>query len=157
MKGLTDIPGILVGHASDYDGLTGCTVVLCEAGAVAGGDIRGSATGTEEWDVLNPMHVTDRIHGVCFAGRSAFGLEAAGGVRRFLEHKGVGFLYTARTFPSCRRRFCSISRSGNRMFVRLVKWAKRLQRRRLIRLWSKARWAREPAQRSGNFLGFGRR
>src|SRR5580658_1227619 len=93
MKGLTDIPGILVGHASDYDGLTGCTVVLCEAGAVAGGDIRGSATGTEEWDVLNPLHVTDRIHAVVFAGRSAFGLEAASGVRRFLEHKGVGFLF----------------------------------------------------------------
>ena len=52
MKGLTDIPGILVGHASDYDGLTGCTAILCEGGAVAGGDIRGSATGTEEWDVL---------------------------------------------------------------------------------------------------------
>jgi len=82
MKGLTDIPGILVGHASDYDGLTGCTVMLCESGAVAGGDIRGSATGTEEWDVLNPLHVTDRIHAVVFAGRSAFGLEAASGVRR---------------------------------------------------------------------------
>ncbi len=93
VKGLTDIPGILVGHASDYDGLTGCTAVLCESGAVAGGDIRGSATGTEEWDVLNPMHITDRIHAVTFAGRSAFGLEAAGGVRRFLEHKGVGFLF----------------------------------------------------------------
>jgi len=93
MKGLTDIPGVLVGHASDYDGLTGCTVVLCEAGAVAGGDIRGSATGTEEWDVLNPLHVTDRIHAVVFAGRSAFGLEAASGVRRFLEHKGIGFLF----------------------------------------------------------------
>lgn len=91
MKGLTDIPGILVGHASDYDGLTGCTAILCEAGAVAGGDIRGSATGTEEWDVLNPMHVTERIHAVVFAGRSVFGLEAASGVRRFLEHKGVGF------------------------------------------------------------------
>jgi L-aminopeptidase/D-esterase-like protein len=82
-----------VGHASDYDGLTGCTVMLCESGAVAGGDIRGSATGTEEWDVLNPLHVTDRIHAVVFAGRSAFGLEAASGVRRFLEHKGVGFLF----------------------------------------------------------------
>ena len=64
MKGLTDIPGILVGHASDFEGLTGCTVILCEAGAVAGGDIRGSATGTEEWDVLSPRHVTDRIHAV---------------------------------------------------------------------------------------------
>ena len=69
MKGLTDIPGILVGHASDYDGLTGCTVVLCEQGAVAGGDIRGSATGMEEWDVLSPMHVTERIHAVVFSGR----------------------------------------------------------------------------------------
>jgi L-aminopeptidase/D-esterase-like protein len=99
VKGLTDIPGILVGHASDYDGLTGCTVVLCEAGAVAGGDIRGSATGTEEWDVLNPMHVTDRIHAVVFAGRSVFGLEAASGVRRYLEHKGVGFQFGGAHIP----------------------------------------------------------
>jgi L-aminopeptidase/D-esterase-like protein len=99
MKGLTDIPGILVGHASDYDGLTGCTVVLCETGAVAGGDIRGSATGVDEWDVLNPLHVTDRIHGVVFSGGSAFGLEAASGVRRFLEHKGVGFKTGAGPVP----------------------------------------------------------
>jgi len=91
MKGLTDIPGVLVGHASDYDGLTGCTAILCEGGAVAGGDIRGSATGTHEWDVLDPHHVTDRIHGVLLAGGSAFGLEAASGVMRYLEHKGVGF------------------------------------------------------------------
>src|SRR5579863_2185305 len=91
MKGLTDIPGILVGHASDYDGLTGCTAILCESGAAAGGDIRGSATGTEEWGLLNPHHVTERIHAVVFAGGSAFGLEAASGVRRFLERKGIGF------------------------------------------------------------------
>ena len=99
MKGLTDIPGILVGHASDYDGLTGCTVVLCERGAVAGGDIRGSATGVDEWDVLNPMHVTPMIHGVVFSGGSAFGLESASGVRRFLEHKGVGFKTGAGPVP----------------------------------------------------------
>ena len=99
MKGLTDIPGILVGHASDYDGLTGCTVVLCEQGAVAGGDIRGSATGVDEWDVLSPMHVTGRIHGVVFSGGSAFGLESASGVRRFLEHKGVGFKTGAGPVP----------------------------------------------------------
>jgi len=90
MKGLTDIPGILVGHASDYDGLTGCTVILCERGAVAGGEIRGFATGTGEWDLLSPYHVTERIHAVVFAGGSAFGLEAAAGVRRFLAHKGIG-------------------------------------------------------------------
>src|SRR6478735_1612378 len=91
MKGLTDIPGVLVGHASDYDGLTGCTAILCEGGAAAGGDIRGSATGTEEWDLLHPHHVTERIHAVVLAGGSAFGLEAASGVRRYLEHKGIGF------------------------------------------------------------------
>jgi len=99
MKGLTDISGILVGHASDYDGLTGCTVVLCEQGAVAGGDIRGSATGVDEWDVLSPMHITDKIHGVVFSGGSAFGLESASGVRRFLEHKGVGFKTGAGVVP----------------------------------------------------------
>src|SRR6185437_4546739 len=99
MKGLTDIPGILVGHASDYDGLTGCTAVLCESGAVAGGDIRGSATGTEEWDLLHPHHLTQRIHGVLFAGGSAFGLEAASGVRRFLERKGIGYETGAAKVP----------------------------------------------------------
>ena len=99
MKGLTDIPGILVGHASDYDGLTGCTVVLCERGAVAGGDIRGSATGVDEWDVLSPMHVAPMIHGLVFSGGSAFGLESASGVRRFLDHKGVGFKTSAGTVP----------------------------------------------------------
>src|SRR5579864_6004093 len=99
MKGLTDIPGILAGHASDYDGLTGCTAVLCEGGAVAGGDIRGSASGVEEWDLLSPMHVTGRIHAVVFSGGSAFGLEASSGVRRFLEHKGIGFKTGAGPVP----------------------------------------------------------
>jgi L-aminopeptidase/D-esterase-like protein len=91
MKGLTDIPGIRVGHASDLDALTGCTVVLCDGGAVAGCDIRGSATGASEMDVMSPGHVTGRVHAVVFAGGSAFGLEAASGVRRFLEKKGIGF------------------------------------------------------------------
>jgi len=80
-----------VGHASDYEALTGCTAILCEGGAVAGGDIRGFATGTEEFEVLSPMHLTTHIHGVVFSGGSAFGLEAVSGVRKFLEHKGVGF------------------------------------------------------------------
>jgi L-aminopeptidase/D-esterase-like protein len=99
MKGLTDIPGIRVGHASDYEALTGCTVILCEGGAVAGVDIRGAATGTEEFDVLTPAHLTDRIHAVTLAGGSAFGLEAASGVRRFLEQKGVGFDTRAAKVP----------------------------------------------------------
>jgi L-aminopeptidase/D-esterase-like protein len=91
MKGLTDIPGIRVGHLSDFKAITGCTAILCEGGAVAGVDVRGSATGSQELDVLNPLHVTDRIHGVCLAGGSAYGLEAASGVRRFLERRNAGF------------------------------------------------------------------
>ncbi len=91
MKGLTDIPGIRVGHASDWEALTGCTVILCESGATAGADIRGSASGTEEFPVMEADHVAPVVHAVVLAGGSAFGLEAASGVRRFLEQKGVGF------------------------------------------------------------------
>ena len=99
MKGLTDIPGIRVGHASDYEALTGCTAILCESGAVAGADIRGSASGTEEFAVMEPGHVAGRVHAVVLAGGSAFGLEAASGVRRYLEHKGVGFETGAAKVP----------------------------------------------------------
>jgi L-aminopeptidase/D-esterase-like protein len=99
MKGLTDIAGIRVGHASDYDALTGCTVVLCERGAVGGYDIRGSATGTEEVEVLRPQHVTERVHAIVLAGGSAFGLEAASGVRRYLERKGIGFPMASARIP----------------------------------------------------------
>jgi L-aminopeptidase/D-esterase-like protein len=91
MQGLTDIPGILVGHVSDYEALTGCTVILCESGAVCGADIRGSATGTSELDLASPFHLTTHVHGICLAGGSAFGLEAASGVRRYLEARKVGF------------------------------------------------------------------
>jgi L-aminopeptidase/D-esterase-like protein len=88
---MTQIPGIQVGHASDYEALTGCTVVLCEGGAVAGVDIGGAATGTQEFDTMSPLHVTGLVHGIVFSGGSAFGLEAASGVRNYLESKGVGF------------------------------------------------------------------
>lgn len=91
-KGLTDIPGLKVGHASDFDGLTGCTVILCgDRGATAGVDIRGSASGTEETPTLAPDHITDRIHGLLLTGGSAYGLEATAGVRSWLEAKGIGF------------------------------------------------------------------
>src|SRR5208283_2702197 len=99
MKGLTDVPGILVGHVSDYDGITGCTAILCEDGAVGGGDIRGSASGTQEFDLFSPLHLTERIHAITLAGGSAFGLEAASGVRRFLEHKGIGYHLTGPPVP----------------------------------------------------------
>lgn len=80
-----------MGHASDYDGITGCTVVICDAGAVGGVDVRGSATGSQELDVLHPGHVTGRIQAVVLAGGSAFGLEAASGVRKHLAAHGMGF------------------------------------------------------------------
>jgi L-aminopeptidase/D-esterase-like protein len=99
MKGLTDIPGLRVGHISDFEALTGCTVVLCDRGAVGGVDVRGSATGTEEIDTLSPGHVTAQVHAIVLSGGSAFGLESASGVRRYLEGKGIGFKTGAAVVP----------------------------------------------------------
>ena len=88
---ITDIEGIRVGHCCNFQALTGCTVLLCEEGAVGGVDIRGSASGTRELDPLHPLHLVERVHGLLFAGGSAFGLDAAGGVMQYLEERGVGF------------------------------------------------------------------
>lgn len=88
---ITDVPGIKVGHAQDDEGLTGCTVVLAEAGAAGGVDQRGGAPGTRETDALTPMHVVDKIHAVVLSGGSAFGLDAASGVMRYLSEKGIGY------------------------------------------------------------------
>jgi len=89
--GITAVEGIRVGHASDFTACTGCTVILCEAGAVAGVDVRGWASGTRELDALAPQHLVTEIHGLLLAGGSAFGLEAAAGVMRYLEERGIGF------------------------------------------------------------------
>lgn len=88
---ITDIPGIQVGHAQDETALTGCTVVLCEGGAVGGVDQRGGAPGTRETDAMHPMHLVNEVHAVVLAGGSAFGLDAASGAVRYLEERGVGF------------------------------------------------------------------
>ncbi len=88
---ITDIPGIRVGHASDLQGYTGCTVILCEQGAVCGIDVRGSASGTRQIDALSVGHIVDEVHAILLAGGSSFGLDAAGGVTRYLEEKGIGF------------------------------------------------------------------
>ncbi len=89
--GLTDIPGIKVGHFTDARRPTGCTVVLVEAGAVAGVDVRGSAPGTRETDALNPINSIQQVHAVVLSGGSAFGLDTACGVVRYLEEKGIGY------------------------------------------------------------------
>jgi L-aminopeptidase/D-esterase-like protein len=88
--GLTDVAGLLVGHAADLVGLTGCTAVLCPAGAVAAVEVRGGATGLLGLDLLDPGHIAGRIHGAVLAGGSAFGLEACFGVMAHLEARGVG-------------------------------------------------------------------
>jgi L-aminopeptidase/D-esterase-like protein len=88
---ITDVSGIRVGHADDAEALTGCTVVLCEGGAVGGVDQRGGAPGTRETDLMRPMHLVEKVHAVLLTGGSAFGLDAASGVMRYLEEKGVGF------------------------------------------------------------------
>ncbi len=88
---ITDVTGIKVGHHTDLIGATGCTVVLCEQGATAGVEVRGAAPGTRETDLLRPGHLVQEIHAVLLAGGSAFGLDAASGVMKYLEEQGCGF------------------------------------------------------------------
>lgn len=87
---ITDVPGVKVGHAEDRGGITGCSVILVEDGAVCGVDVRGSAPGTRETDALDPINEIQQVHGICLAGGSAFGLDAATGVMHYLEEQGVG-------------------------------------------------------------------
>ena len=96
---ITDVPGIEVGHAQDETAMTGCTVVLCRKGAVAGVDVRGGAPGTRETDLLQPINLVQKVHAVMLAGGSAFGLDAAAGAMRFLEERGIGFNTGAARVP----------------------------------------------------------
>ncbi len=88
---ITAINGLKVGHATNENARTGCTVILCESGAVAGVDVRGAAPGTRETDAIRPGGLIEEIHAVVLTGGSGFGLDAAGGVMQFLEERGVGF------------------------------------------------------------------
>lgn len=88
---ITEIKGIKVGHASDFTGITGCTVVLCEDGAVAGVDQSGGGPGTREIALLNPVNHVEKVHAVLLAGGSAFGLDAATGVMKYLEENQIGY------------------------------------------------------------------
>ena len=88
---ITDVTGIEVGHAQDHKALTGCTVIICRKGAVAGVDVRGGAPGTRETDLLNPVSLVEKVHAIVLAGGSAFGLDAASGVTHYLNEHGIGF------------------------------------------------------------------
>jgi len=91
LNSLCDVPGLRAGHAHDLNARTGCTVILPERPAVAGVDVRGSAPGTREIELLHPVRLVPAIHGILLAGGSAFGLDAAGGVQKYLEERGIGF------------------------------------------------------------------
>ena len=90
LGGITSVPGILCGHFTDARRPTGCTVVLATEGAVGGVDVRGAAPGTRETELLSPLNSVEKVHAVLLAGGSAFGLDAAGGVMRWLEERGIG-------------------------------------------------------------------
>ncbi len=97
--GLTAVAGLKVGHFTDTRRPTGCTVVLAEAGAVCGVDVRGGAPGTRETDLLSPVDTVEKVHAVVLSGGSAFGLDTATGVMRWLEEKKIGFAVGAARVP----------------------------------------------------------
>ncbi len=88
---ITRVPGIRVGHFTDWKGVTGCTVVLCPPGTVGSGEVRGGAPATRETDLLRPGTLVEHVNAVLLTGGSAFGLAAATGVMRYLEERGIGF------------------------------------------------------------------
>ena len=88
---ITDIQGIKIGHSQNFKAATGCTVVLCENGAVAGVDVRGGAPASRETELLNPVNMIEQIHAVVLSGGSAFGLDSASGVMEYLEENKIGF------------------------------------------------------------------
>lgn len=90
LDSITDVAGIEVGHFTDPRRPTGCTVLITRDGAVAGVDVRGAAPGTRETDLLHPSNLVDTVHAIMLAGGSAWGLDAAGGVMRWLEENGIG-------------------------------------------------------------------
>ena len=90
-EAVTAVPGVRVGHYTDAGNATGCTVILFEEGAVGGVDVRGAAPGTRETDLLRPGNLVERIHAIVLSGGSAYGLDVASGVMRYLEERGIGF------------------------------------------------------------------
>jgi L-aminopeptidase/D-esterase-like protein len=91
LQTLTAVAGIEVGHWTDQAAATGCTVILCREGAVGGVDVRGSAPGTRETDLLRPINLVQKAHAILLTGGSAYGLAAATGIMSWLEERGIGF------------------------------------------------------------------
>ena len=96
---ITDVSGVKVGHYTDKKAATGCTVILCETGAVTGVDVSGSSPGTRETDLLRPGNSVDMVQAIVLSGGSAFGLDAATGVMQYLEERGLGYETSAGRVP----------------------------------------------------------
>jgi L-aminopeptidase/D-esterase-like protein len=96
---ITDVSGVKVGHYTDRKAATGCTVILCEQGAVAGVDVSGSSPGTRETDLLRAGNLVDMVQAIVLSGGSAFGLDAATGVMQYLEERGFGYETSAGRVP----------------------------------------------------------
>ena len=106
---IMEIGGFKVGHAQDYDAMTGCTVVLCDDMAPAGVDVRGGGPASRETPLLNPVSDAKGIHAVLLSGGSAFGLDAAGGVMKYLEERNIGFDVGITKVPLvCRSCLCDL-------------------------------------------------
>ena len=88
---ITDIPGIRVGHDTNLEAATGCTVILCDTPAIGGVDVRGGAPATRETELLHPLNLVEQVDAVVLTGGSAYGLDAASGVMRYLEEQGLGY------------------------------------------------------------------
>lgn len=99
LDAITDVPGIRVGHWTSRRAATGCTVVRFDGGAVGGVDVRGAAPGTRETDLLRTENTVEEVHAIVLAGGSAFGLEAASGVMRYLVEHGVGLEFGGHRIP----------------------------------------------------------
>jgi L-aminopeptidase/D-esterase-like protein len=87
---ITDVPGIAVGHDTNLEAGTGCTVILCNTPAIGGVDVRGGAPATHETDLLHPLHLVEEVNAIVLTGGSSYGLSAVSGVMSYLEKRGVG-------------------------------------------------------------------
>lgn len=88
---LVDVPNFKVGHATNLDAATGCTVIICPPHTVGGVDVRGGAPGTRETDLLQPYNHVEEVSAIVLSGGSAFGLAAAQGVVQYLEENNLGY------------------------------------------------------------------
>ena len=88
---ITDIPGIRIGHDTNLEAATGCTVILCDTTAIGGVDVRGGAPATRETELLHPLNLVEQVNAIVLTGGSAYGLDAASGVMRYLEEQGLGY------------------------------------------------------------------